>query len=99
MAHDDILRETFRMSNTARGISISIRIEMIREKKIVSFIASIFDIQGTDIAQLIAKSKQGEHTTEYKQSDIYLEKTIEPKVFMPFYTAPHVLPRKVEIER
>jgi hypothetical protein len=28
-----------------------------------------------------------------------LEKTVEPKVFMPFYTAPHTLPRKVEIER
>lgn len=44
-------------------------------------------------------SKEGEQTTEYKHSDIYLEKTIEPKVFMPFYTAPHALPRKVEIER
>ncbi len=28
-----------------------------------------------------------------------MEKTIEPKVFMPFYTAPYTLPRKVEIER
>jgi len=63
------------------------------------FSASIFDIQGIDIAKLLAESKQGEHTTKYKQSDIYLEKTIEPKVFMPFYTAPHILPRKVEIER
>ena len=63
------------------------------------FVASIFDLQGVDIAQLIAKSREGEHTTEYKHSDIYLEKTLEPKVFMPFYTAPYALPRKVEIER
>ena len=63
------------------------------------FVASIFDLQGVDIAQLIAKSREGAHTTEYKHSDIYLEKTLEPKVFMPFYTAPYALPRKVEIER
>jgi hypothetical protein len=62
-------------------------------------LASIFDIQGIDIAQLLAHSKQGEFTTEFKRSDLYLEKTIEPKVFMPFYTAPYTLPRKVEIER
>ncbi|CAF1941259.1 unnamed protein product [Rotaria magnacalcarata] len=79
IAHDDVLRETFRVSNTAR--------------------ASVFDLQGIDIAQLLAISKQGEFTTEFKRSDVYLEKTIEPKVFMPFYTAPCALPRKVEIER
>jgi hypothetical protein len=65
----------------------------------VSISASIFDLQGIDIAQLIANSRQGEFTTESKRSDVYLEKTVEPKVFMPFYTAPHTLPRKVEIER
>ncbi|CAF4566002.1 unnamed protein product [Rotaria socialis] len=79
IAHDDVLRETFRLSNTAR--------------------ASVFDLKGIDIAQLLAISKQGEFTTEFKRSDVYLEKTIEPKVFMPFYTAPCALPRKVEIER
>ncbi|CAF1149286.1 unnamed protein product [Adineta steineri] len=78
-AHDDVLRETFRMSNTAR--------------------ASIFDLQGIDIAQILANSKEGEFTTEFKRSEVYLEKTFEPKVFMPFYTAPYTLPRKVEIER
>ena len=86
------------MSNTARGIAIQILIE-ITTKKTRFLLASIFDLQGIDIAQLLALSKQGEHTTEYKHSDVYLEKTIEPKVFMPFYTAPHALPRKVEIER
>ena len=65
----------------------------------LSVAASIFDIQGADVAQLLATHRQGEHTTEFKRSDLYLEKTIEPKVFMPFYTAPHTLPRKVEIER
>ncbi|CAF1258579.1 unnamed protein product, partial [Adineta ricciae] len=79
IAHDDVLRETFRLSNSAR--------------------ASIFDLQGIDVAQILANSKEGEFTTEYKRSDIYLEKTYEPKVFMPFYTAPYKLPRKVEIER
>ncbi len=85
------------MSNTARGIWF----EIIHPEIYILwiFLASIFDLQGIDIAQLIAKSKQGEHTTEYKRSDVYLEKTFEPKVFMPFYTAPYALPRKVEIER
>ncbi|CAF4618007.1 unnamed protein product, partial [Rotaria socialis] len=66
---------------------------------ILKFLASVFDLQGIDIAQLLAISKQGEFTTEFKRSDVYLEKTIEPKVFMPFNTAPCALPRKVEIER
>ena len=48
--------------------------------------------------RLLADS-QPKHTTESKRSELYLEKTVEPKVFMPFYTAPHTLPRKVEIER
>ncbi len=37
IVHDDVLRETFRMSNTARGISIRIRIEMIKKNKLFSF--------------------------------------------------------------
>ncbi len=68
-------------------------------RNISFFSASIFDLQGIDIAQILANSKQGEFTTEFKRSDVYLEKTFEPKVFMPFYTAPYTLPRKVEIER
>lgn len=64
-----------------------------------SLLASIFDLQGVDVARLLAMNQEGQFTTEFKRSDLYLEKTIEPKVFMPFYTAPHTLPRKVEIER
>ncbi|CAF1636863.1 unnamed protein product, partial [Didymodactylos carnosus] len=43
--------------------------------------------------------KQDEFTTELKRSQLYSERAVEPKVFLPFYNAPYTLPRKVEIER
>ncbi|CAF4290444.1 unnamed protein product, partial [Rotaria sp. Silwood2] len=104
IAHDDVLRETFRLSNTARGTFFFANFKLNNLENhgvffLIETLASVFDLQGIDIAQLLANSKQGEFTTEFKRSDVYLEKTIEPKVFMPFYTAPYTLPRKVEIER
>jgi hypothetical protein len=77
---------------------LSIEFNRDRVNCLVNYLASVFDSQDIDMTQLLLKN-QHSHTTEFKRSDLYMEKTFEPKVFMPFYTAPHKLPRKVHIER